>query len=625
MALLEAQHLHLAYDRREVVHDLSLSLPEGRITIIVGANGSGKSTLLRGMSRLLTPRSGGVLLDGRALHSLRGKELARRLGLLPQTPIAPDGVTVRELVTRGRYPHQGLFPQWSAEDESAVAEALAATRTDALQDRLLEELSGGQRQRVWIAMALAQQTEVLLLDEPTTYLDVTHQLEVLDVVRDLNRERGITVGIVLHDLNLAARYADHLVAVHRGEIHSQGAPAAVITEQMAHEVFALDAHIAPDPVTGTPMVLPLGRDRTDAPHRHEEDPVSTTPETAAATTAVEEDRTLVPALEHSSMLAFELTVAARRSLGPNLVRFTFASPDLEHFGTGSHPLDLRVKLIIPGPQPSADHFAEVRPGALLDPTTHAEWYRTWLQIDPADRGWMRTYTVREQRAAGHPGNVSEHPEIDIDVVLHLDPVEVPGQGVAARWARDAQVGDTISLLGPNRHLVGPEYGGIEFRPGTARTVLLVGDETALPAVGSILEALPASLSGHALLEVPEAADAQQLLTRSGVQVTWLSREGRPHGELLDAAVRDLMGQSAQAFRDAEADAPDAAQREELEDVDVDETILWETTTGHGTFYAWLAGEAGVIKALRRHLVTELGLDRKQVSFMGYWRTGRPEN
>ena len=624
MALIEAQHLHLAYDRREVVHDLSLALPEERITIIVGANGSGKSTLLRGMSRLLTPRSGSVLLDGRDLHSLRGKELARRLGLLPQTPVAPDGVTVRELVTRGRFPHQGLFPQWSEQDERAVAEALTATRTDELQGRLLEELSGGQRQRVWIAMALAQQTEVLLLDEPTTYLDVTHQLEVLDVVRDLNRERGTTVGIVLHDLNLAARYADHLVAVRAGEIHSQGSPAEVITEQMAHEVFALDAHIAPDPVTGTPMVLPLGRDRTDAPHRHEEDPVSTTTQTAPATE-------LVPALEHSSMLAFELTVAARRPLGPSLVRFTFTSPDLEHFGTCSHPLDLRVKLIVPGPEASADHFAAVRPDGMLDPATHAEWYRSWLQIDPADRGWMRTYTVREQRAAGHPGNLSAHPEIDIDVVLHLDPIEVPGQGVAARWARDAELGDTISMLGPNRHLVGPEYGGIEFRPGTARTVLLVGDETAVPAVGSILEALPASISGHALLEVPEAGDAQELLTRSGVQVTWLPREGRPHGELLDAAVRSLMSENAQAFRDAAADGPeaadgtDAALREELEDVDVDETILWETTTGHGAFYAWLAGEAGLIKNLRRHLVSELGLDRKQVSFMGYWRQGRPEN
>ena len=619
MALLEAQHLHLAYDRREIVHDLSLTLPEGRITIIVGANGSGKSTLLRGMSRLLTPTGGGVVLDGRDMRSLRGKELARRLGLLPQSSIAPDGVTVRELVSRGRFPHQGLIPQWTEQDEQAVAEALAATRTDTLQERLLEELSGGQRQRVWIAMALAQQTEVLLLDEPTTYLDVTHQLEVLDVVRDLNRERGTTVGIVLHDLNLAARYADHLVAVRAGEIHSQGAPAAVITERMAHEVFALDAHIAPDPVTGSPMVLPRGRDRTAATtptHHHEEDPVSVTTETPPTE--------LVPALEHSSMLAFDLTVAARRALGPSLVRFTFAGADLEHFGTNSHVLDLRVKLIIPGPASSGDHFAPVRPGAMLDPDTHADWYRRWLQIDPADRGWMRTYTVREHRAAGHPGNLTDQPEIDIDVVLHLDPDPQPGQGVAARWAADARVGDTISMLGPNRHLVGPDYGGIEFRPGTARNVLLVGDETAVPAVGSILEALPASISGHALLEVPEAGDAQELHSRSGVQVTWLPREGRPHGELLDAAVRRVMSENdAQAFRDAAADGP-ASTPGDLEDVDVDETMLWETTTGHGAFYAWLAGEAAVIKALRRHLVSELGLDRKQVSFMGYWRQGRPE-
>ena len=617
MALIEAQHLHLAYDRREIVRDLTLSLPEGRITIIVGANGSGKSTLLRGLSRLLPPRRGQVLLDGRELHALRGKELARRLGLLPQSPIAPDGVRVRELVARGRYPHQGLFPQWSAADEQAVAEALAATRTDELQERQLEELSGGQRQRVWIAMALAQQTEVLLLDEPTTFLDVTHQLEVLDVVRDLNRERGTTVGIVLHDLNLAARYADHLVAVRDGEIHSQGAPAEVITERMAHEVFALDAHIGADPVTGTPMVLPRGRDRTAPPHPHEEDPMSTTTTGTAPAP--------VPALEHSAMLAFDLTVAARTPLSPSLVRFTLTGADLVHFGTGSHPLDLRVKLIIPGPDQSADHFAPVRPDGWIDPATQAQWYRSWLQIDPADRGWMRTYTIRDHRAAGHPGNLGPHPEIDVDVVLHQVPDARPGQGVAARWAATAQIGDTISMLGPNRHLVGPDYGGIEFRPGTARTVLLVGDETAVPAVGSILEALPASISGHALLEVPEAGDAQQLLTRSGVQVTWLPREGRPHGQLLDRAVRELMSGSARAFRDAAAEGPPEAHPAELEDVDVDETILWETTTGHGAFYAWLAGEAGVIKTLRRHLVSELGLDRTQVSFMGYWRQGRPEH
>jgi iron complex transport system ATP-binding protein len=679
MTVLETRGLHLAYDRREIVRDLSLRLPEGRVTIIVGANGSGKSTLLRGLSRLLPPRAGTVLLDGTDIHRLRGKELARRLGLLPQTPIAPDGVTVRELVSRGRFPHQGLFQQWRPEDDAAVASALAATRTEGLSHRLLEELSGGQRQRVWIAMALAQQTEVLLLDEPTTYLDVTHQLEVLDVVRDLNRERGTTVAIVLHDLNLAARYADHLIAVRNGEIYAQGSPAEVITAAAVREVFALEARIEPDPVTATPMVLPLGRDQrtpdpvsTSDPERTpDEDRPEQRPERIPdedrpdqrperdeqeepMNTAVTTQDRLVPALDHSAMLAFDLRVVARRELGPSLVRMTFAGADLEHFGTNSHPLDLRIKMIIPGPAATADHFATVRPGAMLDPEIHADWYRRWLQIDAEDRGWMRTYTVRDQRAACHPGNLSDLPEIDIDFVLHLEPEEIPGSGVAARWARDAKVGDTISMLGPNRHLVGPDYGGIEFRPGTARTVLLAGDETAVPAIGSILEALPASISGHALLEVPDAADEQRIPTHSGVQVTWLARGDRPHGELLDAAVRELMSENAQAFRDtgdvvahrgpagshtgaadgaaggaadgaAGGAADEAAGPEELEDVDIDATILWETTTGHGSFYAWLAGEAGVIKTLRRHLVSELGLDRKQVSFMGYWRHGRPEN
>ncbi|WP_087485674.1 SIP domain-containing protein [Brachybacterium massiliense] len=618
MALLQAQHLHLAYDRRDIVSDLSLSLPEGAVTIIVGANGCGKSTLLRGMSRLLSPRDGAVVLDGKDIRSLRGKDLARRLGLLPQTPIAPDGVTVRELVRRGRFPHQGLFQQWRAEDEAAVAEALTATRTDDLADRLLEELSGGQRQRVWIAMALAQQTEVLLLDEPTTFLDVTHQLEVLDVVRDLNQQRGTTVGIVLHDLNLASRYADHLVAVRRGEIYAEGAPAEVITEQMVHEVFALDSRVVPDPVTGTPMVLPLGRDAAPTPTPQEE-PMTTTATQPAAE--------LVPALEHSPQLVYTLRVGAVRPLGRSLVRLTFTSPDLVHFGTGGHPLDLRIKLIIPGPEASADHFASVRPGAMLDPATHADWYRTWLQIDPADRGWMRTYSVREMRGAGHPGNLGEHPEIDIDFVLHLEPEETFGSGVAARWARDAQVGDTLSMLGPNKHLIGPDYGGIEFRPGSARTVLLAGDETALPAICSILEALPASISGHAVIEVPDASDEQVVPTRSGVQITWLARGERPHGELMRAEVQRLMCEGAQAFRTEAGGAGTGAagaQSPELEDIDIDSTILWETTTGQGAFYAWLAGEAATIKGLRRHLVTELGIDRRQVSFMGYWREGRPE-
>ncbi|MCS6712114.1 ABC transporter ATP-binding protein [Brachybacterium sp. EF45031] len=263
MAELSAHDLHLGYDSREVIHDVTLALPPGRVSMIVGANGSGKSTLLRGFSRLLPPRSGRVLLDGADIHRLRAKDLARRLGVLPQSPLAPDGVTVRELVSRGRYPHQGLFPHWSEEDEAAVVEALQATGTEGLSERAVDELSGGQRQRVWIAMALAQRTDVLLLDEPTTYLDVTHQLDVLDVVRDLNRRRGTTVAIVLHDLNLAARYGDHLVAVREGRIHAQGAPEEVLTEEIVRVVFGLDARIVPDPLTGTPMVVPVPRGEAD--------------------------------------------------------------------------------------------------------------------------------------------------------------------------------------------------------------------------------------------------------------------------------------------------------------------------------------------------------------------------
>lgn len=356
------------------------------------------------------------------------------------------------------------------------------------------------------------------------------------------------------------------------------------------------------------------------------DAARTTAAQDAAATATTTVPALVPALDHSPQLAFELTVGAIRPLGKSLMRLTFTSPDLVHFGTGGHPLDLRIKMIIPGPEATADHFAAVRPGALLDPAQHAQWYRNWLQIDPADRGWMRTYSVRELREAGHPGNLTEHPEIDVDFVLHLEPEQTPGNGVAARWARDAREGDTISMLGPNKHLVGPDYGGIEFRPGTARTVLLAGDETALPAICSILEALPDSIGGHAVIEVPDASDQQQVPTRSGVQITWLVRGERTHGELMTAEVQRLMCDSAQAFREeAGLGVDDGAGRPApLEDVDIDQAILWETTTGQGSFYAWLAGEAGVIKTLRRHLVSELGIDRRQVSFMGYWRRGRPE-
>ncbi|MFJ7525836.1 ABC transporter ATP-binding protein [Streptomyces griseus] len=264
---LTAEGLTLGYGDRTVVDSLDLAVPPGRITVIVGANACGKSTLLRSMSRLLAPRAGRVVLDGKEVHRLPAKELARTLGLLPQSPVAPEGITVFDLVGRGRHPHQGIFSRWNEQDDAAVAAALEATHTEPLADRAVDELSGGQRQRVWIAMALAQQTDLLLLDEPTTFLDASHQIEVLDLLTDLNRSRGTTIVMVLHDLNLAARYADHLIALAGGGLHASGTPAEVLTEETVRAVFDLDSRIIEDPVSGRPLMLPIGRhhvlDRAD--------------------------------------------------------------------------------------------------------------------------------------------------------------------------------------------------------------------------------------------------------------------------------------------------------------------------------------------------------------------------
>ncbi len=258
-ARLEAREVTLAYADRTVVDRLSLAVPDGRTTVVVGANACGKSTLLRGLARLLRPAGGSVLLDGAAIASLPSRQVARTLGLLPQDPVTPEGVSVVDLVGRGRHPHQAALRRWSRTDDEAVAAALTATGTLDLADRSVDELSGGQRQRVWIAMALAQETDLLLLDEPTTFLDLAHQLEVLDLLADLNRRRGTTVVMVLHDLNLAARYADHLVALCAGRVVAEGTPAEVLTEDTVREVLGLECRVVPDPVTGTPMVVPVGR------------------------------------------------------------------------------------------------------------------------------------------------------------------------------------------------------------------------------------------------------------------------------------------------------------------------------------------------------------------------------
>ncbi len=253
---LAARAATLAYADRTIVEAIDVAIPDGKVTVIVGPNGCGKSTLLRALARLMAPRQGSVLLDGEDIRSLPTREVARRLGLLPQAPISPEGILVADLVARGRSPYQTAFQQWSAADERAVSDALAATDLTAVATRRVDELSGGQRQRVWIAMALAQDTSLLLLDEPTTFLDLRHQIDVLGLLRTLNRRDGRTLVLVLHDINLACRYADNIIAMRDGRVIAEGPPAEVVTAETMREVFGLDCTIIADPAAGTPMLIP---------------------------------------------------------------------------------------------------------------------------------------------------------------------------------------------------------------------------------------------------------------------------------------------------------------------------------------------------------------------------------
>jgi iron complex transport system ATP-binding protein len=255
---LRAESVRLGYGDRTVVDGLDLDVVTGTVTAVIGPNGCGKSTLLRALGRLLRPSAGQVVLDGRRIDRTPTREVAKVLGVLPQAPTAPEGLTVADLVARGRHPHQSWYRQWSADDEDAVARALEWTGIADLAERPVDELSGGQRQRAWISMALAQGTDLLLLDEPTTFLDLAHQVEVLELVRRLHREVGRTVVMVLHDLNLAARYADRLVAMRGGRIVAAGDPRDVVTEELLAEVFGLDARVIADPVVGSPLVVPVG-------------------------------------------------------------------------------------------------------------------------------------------------------------------------------------------------------------------------------------------------------------------------------------------------------------------------------------------------------------------------------
>jgi ABC-type cobalamin/Fe3+-siderophores transport system ATPase subunit len=263
---LRADALSLGYDQRLVIDNLSFTLPTGKITVLVGANGSGKSTLLRGLSRLLKPRAGLVYLDGHDIAKLPSHTVARRVGILAQSPVAPTGLTVSELVARGRYPHQRWFRQWSPADEAAVRRAIELTSMTGAGDHPLDELSGGQRQRAWIAMALAQETQIMLLDEPTTFLDIAHQIEILDLLLSLNSSEGRTIVLSMHDVNHACRYAHHLVAMVEGRIVAEGDPGEVVTESLVKQVFNLDCRLIPDPVTGTPLIIPVSASSVRPPN-----------------------------------------------------------------------------------------------------------------------------------------------------------------------------------------------------------------------------------------------------------------------------------------------------------------------------------------------------------------------
>lgn len=261
MSAISTETLSLGYGETVIIDELDVAIPKGEITVLIGSNGCGKSTLLRSLARLMKPRGGSVLLEGKAIAKLPTKEVARELAILPQSPSAPEGLTVHQLVKQGRYPYQSWLKQWSKEDEDAVAKALKATKLEEMADRPVDSLSGGQRQRAWIAMTLAQDTDIILLDEPTTYLDMTHQIEILDLLFELNEKEKRTIVMVLHDLNLACRYAHYLVAIKDKQIYAEGRPEEVITCDLVQQVFAMNCQVTQDPLFGTPLCIPHGRGR----------------------------------------------------------------------------------------------------------------------------------------------------------------------------------------------------------------------------------------------------------------------------------------------------------------------------------------------------------------------------
>jgi len=262
---VKTDSLSIGYTNHLLFENLNLHIPQGEITVFVGSNGCGKSTLLRSIARLLKPESGAVLLEGKDVNRMSSKDVAKKMGILPQSPISPEGLTVHDLVKQGRYPHQSWLKRWSEEDTVKVESAMEATNISDLRDQAVDTLSGGQRQRAWIAMTLAQDTDVILLDEPTTYLDMTHQIEILDLLFELNEKKNRTIVMVLHDINLASRYAHNIVAIKDGEVHAQGKPEEIVTCDLVRSVFGMECQVSKDPMFGTPHCIPFGRGRCVVP------------------------------------------------------------------------------------------------------------------------------------------------------------------------------------------------------------------------------------------------------------------------------------------------------------------------------------------------------------------------
>jgi iron complex transport system ATP-binding protein len=262
---VKTNDLSIGYTDNLLFKNLNLSIPRGEISVFVGSNGCGKSTLLRSIARLLKPQEGSILLEGKEVHNMSSREVAKKMGILPQSPVSPEGLTVHDLVKQGRYPHQSWLKRWTEEDTEKVEAAMKATRVDQFRDKPVDELSGGQRQRAWIAMTLAQDTEIILLDEPTTYLDMTHQIEILDLLFELNETQGRTIIMVLHDLNLASRYAHNIIAIKDGAVFGQGTPENVINCDLVRSVFGMECQVSKDPLFGTPHCVPFGRGRCIVP------------------------------------------------------------------------------------------------------------------------------------------------------------------------------------------------------------------------------------------------------------------------------------------------------------------------------------------------------------------------